>query len=130
MRCRIYHVEQGKIKSSWLVTVHPAYSSYYAGNVGKAGIFIQICGWMGVYPIYPGAMSDSDYVVISGILKLQKLFQEQDGGVPFLNIFDRGYRLTQAAWRNGQFVLQPTFAQCDRHFTTSEVLQSAAVASD
>ena len=32
------------------------YSSYYAGNVGKGGVFIQLCGWLGIFELYPGAI--------------------------------------------------------------------------
>jgi hypothetical protein len=106
------------------------YSSYYAGNVGKGGIFVQLCGWMGTHELYPGAMSDSDYLNKTGILEEQKAFQEKDGGIPFTNILDKGYRSTRASWRNGQFVLQPTFAKCDKKFTTNEVLRSASIAAD
>ncbi len=37
------------------------FSSYYAGNVAKGGIFIQLCGWLGTHDLYPGAMLDSMY---------------------------------------------------------------------
>ena len=67
------------------------YSSYYAGNVGKGGIFVQLCGWMGTHELYPGAMSDSDYLnKITSILEEQKAFQEKDGGIPFTNISNKG----------------------------------------
>ena len=65
---------------------------------------IQQCGWIGAYEIYPGAISDTDYLDQSLILDEQQLYQEKDGGVPFHNILDRGYCSTQAAWRRGQFV--------------------------
>jgi hypothetical protein len=106
------------------------YSSYYSGNVGKGGVFVQLCGWLGTHELYPGAMSDTDYLNKTGILESQHLFQEKDGGEPFLNVLDRGYRSTRAAWRNGQFVLQPTFAQSDARFTTIGVIHSASVAAD
>ena len=52
------------------------------------------------------------------------------GGVQIINVLDRGYRSTKAAWRNGQFVLQPTFARSDRKFLAKGTLQSASIASD
>jgi hypothetical protein len=106
------------------------YSSYYAGNVAKGGIFVQLCGWLGTWEFYPGAMSDSKYMNETGILELQKIFADNDGGLPFTNILDRGYRSTRAAWRQGQFVLQPTFAKSDKKFSTRDVLRAASVAAD
>ena len=47
------------------------WSTYYGGNVGKGAIFIQLCGWMGTYEIWMGAVTDSDYFIRSGILKEQ-----------------------------------------------------------
>jgi hypothetical protein len=106
------------------------YSSYYAGNVGKGSIFIQLCGWLGTHELYPGAMSDTNYLNKTGILEAQHIFQDEDGGMPFTNVLDHGYRLTRAAWCNGQFILQPTFAMSDARFTTTGVLHSASIAAD
>ena len=106
------------------------FSAYYAGNVAKGGIYLQLCGWMGTHDLYPGAMSDSKYMNSTGILEEQHKFQEADGGIPFTNVLDRGYRSTRAAWRNGQFVTQPDFAKSDRKFQTGEVLRSASIAAD
>ena len=106
------------------------YSSYYGGNVAKGGVFIQQCGWIGAYDLYPGAMSDSDYFINTGILEYQNIFQKEDDGQPFINALDRGYRVTKAAWKLGQFILQPIFAKSDRQFTTIETLKAASVAAD
>ena len=106
------------------------FSAYYKGNVGKGGIFVQLCGWLGTHELYPGAISDTDYLSKTGIFEIQQRFQEKDGGVKFTNILDKGYRVTQAAWRMGQFVLQPIFAKSDRKFTTADILKSASVATD
>ena len=70
------------------------YSAYYAGNVGKGGVFVQQCGWLGTFELYPGAILDSDYLNKTGILELQEKLQELDnecGFIPFINIVDRGY---------------------------------------
>ncbi len=89
-------------------------------------------------------MSDSDYNRRSGYLQEQEQFQnedlvekESDDGwvvisvVPFLNIYDKGYRAKMAAWKNGkQHVLQPDWAESDRRFGRSETVTSASVASD
>ena len=62
----------------------------------------------------------------------QRKFQENDNSSdePFTNVTDKGYRNVLAAWRKGQFLLQPTFARSDRHFTTFELLSSASIARD
>ena len=106
------------------------YSPYYAGNVAKGGIYLQLCGWLGVHELYPGAMSDSDYLNKTDILRQQLRFQEGDGGVKFLNILDRGYRSTRAAWASGQLILQPTFAKSDKQFSTRDLIRSTSVAAD
>ena len=106
------------------------YSSYYAGNVAKGGVFIQLSGWLGTLELYPGGMSDSKYLNETGILENQKRIQEDMGDVQIINVLDRGYRSTKAAWRNGQFVLQPTFAHSDKKFLAKGTLQSASIASD
>jgi hypothetical protein len=66
----------------------------------------------------------------TGILEMQEAFAKANGGVPFTIILDRGYRSTRAACRQGQFVLQPTFAKSDKKFSTRDVLRAASVASD
>mmetsp|Transcript_13023 Transcript_13023/g.17054 ORF Transcript_13023/g.17054 Transcript_13023/m.17054 type:complete len:124 (+) Transcript_13023:142-513(+) len=66
----------------------------------------------------------------TGILEMQQKFQEADGGLPFVNVLDRGYRVTRAAWMSKQFILQPTFAKSDSKFSGSDVLRSASVAAD
>ena len=91
------------------------YSSYYSGNVGKGGVFVQQCGWMGGFELYPGAISDTEYLNNTGILEEQKKFQDNDGGEPFINIIDRGYCSTKAAWKFGQFILQPFFCKSEKN---------------
>ena len=111
------------------------FSQYYAGNVGKGAIFIQLCGWMGTYELWEGAVSDSDYFVRSGILQQQieyvTTYDKEYKDINWINILDKGYRVTSAAWRTGkQFVLQPSFAKADQKFSSLETLRSAAIASD
>ena len=101
----------------------------HQSNVAKGGIFVQICGWLGVHEFYPGAMTDSKYLNETGILEMQEQFTKADGGVPFTAL-DRGYRSTGAAWRRGQLILQPTFAKSDEKITTRDVLRAASVAAD
>ena len=111
------------------------YSAYYAGNVAKGAVFIQPSGWMGTHDLWMGAVSDSEYFVRSGILKQQQIFLETHDPdttqYPWINILDKGYRVVEAAWREGrQFVLQPTFAKADKKFTSKETIRSSTVASD
>ena len=69
------------------------------------------------------------------IFEKQKVFAEKDlykgKPSPFVNIFDKGYRLTlEAARAGGQECIQPIFAKSDRRFVGSEAVVSASVASD
>ena len=38
------------------------YSSYYGGNCAKGGVFLQMCGYLGVEKLYTGGISDLDYL--------------------------------------------------------------------
>lgn len=111
------------------------HSSYYGGNVAKGGIALQQCGWIRVSELWQGGITDTDYIVRAGILVMQNHFVEtHDVGsrnVKFLNIVDKGFRITSAAWAAGnQTVLQPHFAKSDSKFTGAQTLYSASVASD
>ena len=93
----------------------------------KLAIFLQLCGWLGGWDPWLGAVSDTDYFEKSGLLNKQQEFMVADitSDLPFTNILDKGYRSTLAAWRaGGQLLLQPFFARSDRK------LQSATVATD
>jgi hypothetical protein len=74
---------------------------------------------------------DTKYLSESGILELQQRFVENDetSDLTFMNIVDKGYHCVIAAWRKGQYLLQPTFGRSDQHFTTED-LTSAAIAKD
>ena len=120
------------------------YSQYYGHNCFKGGIFTQFCGWHGNSELWTGAVSDTDYNRRSGYLKTQEQFQnedlveyETDDGridlrvLPFLNIYDKGYRAKMAALKNGkQQVLQPDWAESDRTFNRYQTIGSASIASD
>ena len=107
------------------------YSSYYGGNVAKTGVHTQLCGWIGVMELYPGAIGDSEYFKSCKILDEQEAFERFDHeGGPTVNVLDRGYRVTKAAWRYGQFILQPTFMRSDGKFTGNDTLRSSSIASD
>ena len=109
------------------------YSLYYGCNVAKGGIFHQLCGWLGGWDLWLGAVCDSDYLEKSGLLQFQECFQKADptSNLSFTNILDKGYWCILAAWRAGrQLLLQPFFAKSDRKFLSWEVLLSGAVAHD
>ena len=117
------------------------YSTYYGENCFKSGVFCQPCGWMGVVDLWTGGVSDSDFNRRAGYLKMQQQFQEKDlvtfdgelepKEVPFLNIYDKGYRAKMAAWEHGkQRVLQPDFKDSDKRFNRDQTISSASVASD
>ena len=115
------------------------YSVYYAMNCFKGGIFIQLCGWMGTAHLWVGAVSDTDYNKRAGYMEEQEQFAEEDlvliNGVlmllAFMNIYGKGYRAKAVAHRAGkQLVLQPAFAESDKHFNRNQTLLSASVATD
>jgi hypothetical protein len=56
-------------KPSGARTQRPTFSAYYA----KGSVFIQPCGWMGTGELWEGGVSDSEYMLKSGILEEQKL---------------------------------------------------------
>mmetsp|Transcript_12290 Transcript_12290/g.35170 ORF Transcript_12290/g.35170 Transcript_12290/m.35170 type:complete len:1472 (+) Transcript_12290:520-4935(+) len=105
------------------------FSCYYNGNVGKGGVHLQPCGWLGSHELWMGAVSDTEYFQRSGILEQQVEFVGD--GTPVTNVLDRGYRSVRAAMKAGkQRVLQPPFAPSDRKFNTHEIISMAAIASD
>ena len=108
------------------------WNDYYHGCVAKGGVFLQPCGWEGTFDLWAGAVSDSQYLVGEKVLERQKLFAEADPTCdsPFVNILDKGYRVTVDAFKEGkQLCWQPYFAPSDRRYNTNEVLHSAAVAA-
>lgn len=110
------------------------YSSYYGGNVGNGGIFLQLCGWLVVEHLWVGATSDTYYQEHSGIFKKQEEYATVDvvdgHFVPFQNMFDKGYCVNLMAWTQGrQEVEQPVFAQCDHNFTGLDTLKSASIST-
>jgi hypothetical protein len=112
------------------------YSQYYGGNVGKGGVFIQPYCWMGTHELWMGAVSDTEYMLRSGIFEEQFSFvtkrDSQSNHVPWLNMFDRGYRnISDHERANGkQLVVQPTFSKsAETRFKTYDTLRSAAIAA-
>ena len=78
------------------------WSSYYASNVLKGGIFLMLCGWMGAHNLWTGAVSDTRYNGEGEILDAQKKFVASDlvndQVLPFTNMTETGYCLLLAAW--------------------------------
>ena len=111
------------------------YSMYYAGNCAKAGVFLQLCGWMGAEHLWAGATSDSHYQEHTKIFEKQEKFAKEDTVdgkyIAFTNILDKGYRVNLPAWRAGrQQVYQPIFAKSNKKFTGRETIRSDDVATD
>ena len=113
------------------------FSQYYGGNEGKGGVGVQPCGWIVTYPLWTGAISDTDYLNSAGILEMQQEYAAKFASEsnkeenPFVNIVDKGFRSIAAALRAGkQLLLQPFFAKSDQKFNTHQVLTSAAIAAD
>jgi hypothetical protein len=110
------------------------YSLYYGGNVGKGGVYIQPCGWMGTHELWVGSVSDTEYMMKSSAFETQQRFIEErdplSSHVPWLNMLDKGYRnIGGHAFQNGrQLVVQPNFAKSDERFNTYQTLRSASVA--
>jgi len=112
------------------------YSPYYASNCSKAGVHIQLGGYMGGEELWVGAITDSQYQDETKIFDKQHQFAStfdrvNNKLVPFVNIVDKGYRINLPAWRAGrQTVLQPIFSKSDRMFTGTETAVSGSIASD
>jgi hypothetical protein len=104
-------------------------------------VFTQLCGWIGLADLWPGAVSESDCNQREGYLQRQKAFADGDLvnsdnnstpiHIPFTNIYDKGYQAKMFAWKTGrQLVRQPIWAKSDRRFGRKETLITACVATD
>ena len=112
-----------------------AYSSYYSMNCAKGGVYLQLCGWLGVADLWVGATSDSHYQEHSGIFERQEAFAAadlvNDVILPFSIIFDKGYCCVLAAhWAGGQECIQPIFARSDQRFNDRKTVISSLIASN
>jgi DDE superfamily endonuclease len=109
------------------------YSAYYAGNVAKGAVFCQPCGWMGTHDLWEGSVSDTAYMENSGILDIHTTYiskyDSEDADATWTIIVDKGYRVDEAAWNNGQqIVMQPPFHRSDVKFCSYDVLRASAIA--
>jgi hypothetical protein len=112
------------------------YSSYYSGNVGKGGVYIQACGWISTHDLWMGAVSDTEYMIRGRIFERQQKFllhrDYSTMDISWLNIFDRGYRNLggKALNKSKQTVVQPAYSKSDGFFFSSyDTLRTAAVAN-
>ena len=108
-------------------------SEYYKQCCAKGGDASQPCGWNRGLHLVTGACPDSLCISMVRMLEQQKVFQEHcsDANQParkFLNIFDKGYRLSLEAAKLDQACLQPHFAKSDSQFSRHELISSGAIA--
>jgi hypothetical protein len=62
------------------------YSAYHGINCAKNGVFLQLCGWLGVEELWVGAVSDLHFMRFMSILKRQQIFAKEDainGGISY-----------------------------------------------
>ena len=110
------------------------WNQYYNQCCGKGGIFTQLCGWEGTLELFVGNTGDSDYIKKTKILAIQEDFANKDklddGKVlPFLNVFDKGYRVLLDCYKHGeQLCWQPAFARSDERYGSYATLHTGAVA--
>ena len=110
------------------------WNTYYHHCCAKGGVFTQLCGWEGTLELFVGGVGDSEYIRKSGILLVQDDFAKKDTSqgktvVPFINVFDKGYRVLLDCYKEGeQLCWQPAFARSDERYGTYATLHTAAVA--
>ena len=92
---------------------------------------------MGTEELWTGNVCDSKYQTGTSIIKDQKIFaikdkEEHQEVNPFLMLLDKGYRITELAYRggDGQMTMQPDYAKADAKFNRNEAIISATVATD
>ena len=68
------------------------YNSYYGMCCAKAGVAVQLCGFIHGFPLNTGHSDDTRFIKDTDILEKQKQFAENDtsSSKPFLNVFDMG----------------------------------------
>ena len=112
---------------------------YYVINCFKGGISVQRCGWMGTSHLWVGAVSDTDYNKRAGYMEEQEQFAEKYlvlinsvlTLLVFMNKYDKGCRAKAVTQRAGkQLVLQPAFAESDKHFNRNQALHSASMTTE
>ena len=79
------------------------YSSYYAGNCAKGGVFVQLGGWLGVEELWVGATSDTHYQEETAIFKTKNsmlILIELTGSFWLSPIFL--IRVIELTWQRGE----------------------------
>ena len=73
-------------------------------TVQKEGGVLQFYGWMGTKYLFPGGISDTEYMTKSGIFEEQRDFACKDisDDTPFCNETDKDYRCIESAHRAGK----------------------------
>jgi hypothetical protein len=106
------------------------YNSYYGMCCAKAGVAVQLCGYIYGLPLNTGHSDDTRFIEDTCILDKQRQFAENDTSSvkPFMNVFDKGYQCLLDALLHGQSCLQPAFAESEKQFKDNAVLHSGAVA--
>ena len=68
------------------------YNSYYGMCCAKAGVAVQLCGYIYGLPLNTGQSDDTRFIEDTHILEQQQQFAESDlsSKKPLLNIFDKG----------------------------------------
>jgi len=77
------------------------YSACYGGTVGKGAVFLFLCGWFGMWELWAGGVSDTEYMSRSGVFSYQEKFVKACSAfsnIKFTSIVDKGYRCVLAAW--------------------------------
>jgi len=87
-------------------------------------------GWILGLPLNTGHSDDTRFIVDTEILQKQRLFAERDKSntMPFLYVSDKGYQCVLTAMVQGQYCLQPAFAESEKQFRANMALHSGAVA--
>jgi hypothetical protein len=119
------------IKFSHPDTQRACWLDYYADTVAKGGIAIQPLGWIRTLPLCTGGIGDSSYCTWTRwrFLRSKKnLLGTTRRQRNHSWIFWQGYRSTLDAKKNGQFCLQPHFAESDKKFKGDQTLFSACIA--
>lgn len=93
-RCELWDTTKLYLKGkpSDQVTQKSTNSEYYGGNVLKGGVGTTPSGWRTPGMLFGGALDDTHYLVAAGIYQAQADHAVRDGGPPFHNIVDKGFK--------------------------------------
>jgi DDE superfamily endonuclease len=109
------------------------YSPYYASCCLKGGVCMTAFGWLVGEPLFNGSISDTVYMIVSGLLAEQERLANDDGGPAVTNMTDKGFRPWAAcAAAGGQGLVTPVFMTKSKNgmFDPLEGIQTTSVAKD